>query len=132
MWFGFEGKILPTELIFFFRGLSLRRGISTAIHNNDMFGSQKGESETGGLYQSQHKLGSLSLPHLLSCHKIERESRMKKVTYLLVCVFKPQTPTPVTVLFVNLLIDFDASVPIDQTEPRSLQSAHWLMDGPSQ
>ena len=41
---------------------------------------------------------------------------MKKVTYLLMCVFEPQTPIPVMVLFVNLLIDFDASVPIDQTE----------------
>lgn len=39
----------------------------------------------------------------------------KKVTYLLLCVLKTQTP--ILVLFVNLLMDFDASVPIDQTEP---------------
>ena len=57
---------------------------------------------------------ALSRPHLLSCHKIERKGS-EKVTYLLLCIFKTQTPIPV--LFVNLLMDFDASVPIDQTEP---------------
>ena len=65
--------------------------------------------ETDGQYQIWHKLGP-SLPRLLSCHKIERKMQVGKVTYLLLCV-KRQTPIPV--LFVNLLMDFDASVPID-------------------
>jgi hypothetical protein len=74
-----------------------------------MFGSQRARRETDGFYPS-----SLSLPIYFHVTRYN-ETVVKNVTYLLLCVFK--TPTPIPVLFVNLLMDFDASVPIDQTEP---------------
>lgn len=50
---------------------------------------------------------------LLSCHRIEREGGLKKKKSHLSFDACQNTETPIPVLFVNLLMDFDASDPID-------------------
>jgi hypothetical protein len=92
-----------------------------------MLGSQKGETETDGLYQSRH----MSLRHCLVYSRVTKwdEKAVKKVTYLLLlCVFKTQTSIPE--LLANLLMDFDASVPIDQNKP-SFTAERALVHGSS-
>jgi hypothetical protein len=62
---------------------------------------------TNGLYQTWHKLG----PRFLVSRQTGRQGSNKYHLSCFVCCVCSNTD----VLFVYLLIDFDASVPIDQT-----------------
>jgi hypothetical protein len=82
-----------------------------------LFESQKSETKPMDFAKPGTTWALFTTSFICSCHNIKRKGGGKKITYLLLCVFNLKTQTTIPVLFVNFLMDFDASVPIDQIEP---------------